>query len=151
MEDSIIKKKTTLPGVDMSIFDFSDLTSVKIQRTFISKPIHKVGAKTYIGLKESADEGDILELGNLGIKYVVLSLKQLTPREGKIHRIKRLDGNSTTSTDIAATKVGQKVRILNRRSFNEIFNNYPHNTINPDFDELSGICPDDKCKNKNQI
>lgn len=84
--------------------------------------MYKVGRFTYIGTKEKLDNGDVIQVGNLGLKYKVRKLKKMDDRYWHIYEIKRIDGNLTTGLDINATKVGQKVLIVSRQTFQQIFN-----------------------------
>ncbi len=110
------------PGyVDMIVNDFSLLSSVKIAITKIVLPMYKEGKHTYIVVKDQLDVRDIIELGDYSILYRAMHLKKLNPRGGYVYRIKRVDGFNITSQDIQGTHIGGKVKIKNRRSFQQMF------------------------------
>lgn len=115
MSDTLIIRRDFLPGGDKSVIDFEIVGTVKVLRTVITEKMYKVNSKTFIKIKDACMPNEILQLGNLGIRYRTIGLPKVTDN-GYIHRIKRVDGYSTTLTDINATFVGGKVKIKNRRS-----------------------------------
>ena len=120
--NKVILKRSELPGVDMSIVDLELVSTVKVRVTIIKKSIYKIKGQTFIGTRDQLDSMDVIQTGNLKQKYRVMKLVKLTDFDGYIYRIKRLDGTSTTSLDIDATAVGQKVSIVNRPTFDDLFN-----------------------------
>ena len=48
----------------------------------------------------------------------------MAPKGGNIYEIVRVDNASITNFDIDATKKGQKVKIKNRKSFQQMFNDF---------------------------
>lgn len=127
MEDNndkkkIILKRDALPGVDMSISDFTQVHTVTVVWTSVTKKMYKKYKQTFIGIKEKLNEGEVIRVGSLGLLYRVIKLTQYTDTEGFIHRVQRVDGASTTATDIDAIEVGDKVKITNRRSFQQKLN-----------------------------
>lgn len=120
--NKIILKSEHLPGVDLSVLDLRLVSSVKVGITKVTKPIYKVGKLTYIGVKEKLDNGDVIQVGNRALLYKVRRHKKADDKYWNIYEIKRIDGSFTTSLDMEATKVGQKVRIVSRQSFEQIFN-----------------------------
>lgn len=121
-KNKIILKKEELPGVDMSVSDFTQLHTVQVTWSKVTKKMYKEKRQTFIGLKDTLNVGEVIQVGNLGLKYRVLKLSKVTDTEGYIHRIKRIDDKSITLTDIDAIKEGGKVRIVNRRSFQKKMN-----------------------------
>lgn len=121
-KDKVILKKPAQPGVDMSITDFTFVSSVKVNWTKVTKLMYKNKYLTFIGTKDQLDVLDVIQVGNLSLKYRVVKLEKMTDREGYIYRIRRIDGGSTTSTDLDAIKVGQKVSIVNRKTFDQMIN-----------------------------
>jgi len=99
-QDKIILKRSELPGVDMSLVDLEMVSTVKILISVVKKPIFKIKGATFIGTKDQLDKMDVIQVGNLGIKYRVVKLQKMTDREGYIYRIRRMDGSSTTILDI---------------------------------------------------
>jgi hypothetical protein len=138
-KNKIILKRSALPGVDMSISDFTQIHTIKVVWSKVTKKMYKEYKQTFIGLKDKLDAGDVIRVGNLGLSYRVIKLSKFTEKEGFIHRVQRLDGNSTTLTDINAIELGDKVSITSRRSFEQMINyacsmreeNPIESTINP--------------------
>lgn len=120
--EKIILKTDALPGVDMSIIDLSAVHTVRINVTEVTNIMYKIGRQTFIGIKEPLDVQDIIQVGGLGLKYRVRKLEKMTDRNGYIYKVKRLDGASTTQLDIDAIHLGQKVRVVSRRTFEQMFN-----------------------------
>jgi hypothetical protein len=120
--EKVILKRSALPGVDMSIVDLELVSTVKIRVTIVKKAIFKIKGKTFIGTRDQLDKMDVIQLGNFKLKYRVMKLEKMTDYDGYIYRIKRMDGNSTTNLDINATAIGQKVGIVNRPTFDSLFN-----------------------------
>jgi hypothetical protein len=116
-QDKIILKRDRLDGVDKSVSDYSMLASVKVLWTVVTAPMFKKGALAFIGVKERLDDGDIIQVGALALKYRVVKQHKFPRIQGNVYRIKRVDGYNITSLDIEATQKGQKVKILNRRNF----------------------------------
>lgn len=120
-DNKIILKRSELPGIDMSLVDLEIVGTVKVRVSIIKKKMYTIKGKTFIGTRDQLDNMDVIQLGNFGIKYRVMSLEKMTDYEGYIYRIKRLDGHNTTELDINATAVGQKFKIVNRQSFEQLF------------------------------
>jgi hypothetical protein len=118
----IILKRDALPGVDMSISDFTQVHTVTVVWTSVTKKMYKKFKQTFIGIKEKLNAGETIRVGNLGLMYRVIKLTEYTENEGFIHRVQRVDGASITGTDIEAIEVGDKVKITNRRSFEQMIN-----------------------------
>lgn len=104
-------------GVDHALIDAvlngkSDITFCKV-----IKPIFKKQHIAFIGLSVPVMPKEIIQVGNLGLKYQVIGhIKQVLPRGGYVLRIKRVDGANITQLDIDATNVGDKAKIVSRRS-----------------------------------
>lgn len=118
----IILKRDALPGVDMSISDFTQVHTVTVVWTNVTKKMYKKYKQTFIGIKEKLNAGEVIRVGSLGLFYRVIKLTEYTEKEGFIHRVQRVDGASTTATDINAIEVGDKVKVTNRRSFQQKLN-----------------------------
>lgn len=119
--NKIILKRDNLPGVDLSVLDLTLLGSVKVRVSKVTKTMYKEHSLTFIGTRDMLNKGDVIQVGNLGLKYRVLKLSKVTDREGYIHRIKRVDNGSTTITDLSNVSVGQTIMIVNRKTFEQIF------------------------------
>lgn len=124
--DKIKLRRENIEGVQKSFNNLEQLSTVKLLWTKVKTSIYKKGIITFIGTKDPLDVGDVIQTGNFSIKYKVVSERGLSPKGGHLYRIKRVDGYNTTSHDIDGSKIGQKVRITSRRSFEQIFNDTPH-------------------------
>ena len=128
-QDKIVIKRYELPGVDMSLTDFEMVSTVKVLASKVTKKMYKEGGKTFIGTKDQLDVADVIEVGNMKIKYRVVKLHKVSDHDWFIYRVKRVDGANTTSLDIDNIEVGMKVRIVNRRTFEQMMN-YPEELMN---------------------
>jgi len=118
----IIMKKSALPGVDMSISDFTMVTSVKVTKTKVTKRLFFKGGAYFIGTKDQLDSNDVIKVGLQGVKYKVVKMVKVDPIGKFIHRVKRVDGNTITTVDINAILLGQPVKIVSRPSFQQMIN-----------------------------
>lgn len=130
-QDKTVIKRYELPGVDMSLSDFELLSTVKRKVTKVTKKMYKKSYLTYIGIKEQLSGGDVIQVGNMGIKYRVLKLQKVTDREGYIYRVKRVDNASTTILDMDNIEVGMKVLVVSRKTFEQMLN-YSCSLRNPE-------------------
>lgn len=139
--DKVKLRRENIEGVQKSFNNLEQLSTVKMLWTKVKTSIYKKKGITFIGTKDPLDVGDVIQTGNYSIKYKVVSERRLSDRGGYIYRIKRADGYNTTSQDIDGSKVGQKVRITNRRTFQQIFNDTPHGTTtSPEVVEEPPVC-----------
>jgi hypothetical protein len=111
-------------GIDYTYNNLSSFASVKMLWNTVTYPMHKKHSVTFIGLKEFQDEGDILELGIHKILYRVIKHHQMTYDKGNLYIIKRVDNSSITEFDTKSVKVGQKFRVKNRKSFDQLFSDF---------------------------
>ncbi len=118
--DKIIIRTEFLEGGDKSLIDYDILGSVKVIKTEVVKPLHKVKAKAYIGTKEPLLPKEVIQVGNLNLLYRVIELTKKLPTGGNLHRVKRVDGYNITQTDIDAIKIKDTVRIKSRRTYNQL-------------------------------
>lgn len=140
--DKVKLRRETIEGVQKSFNNLEQLSTVKLLWTKVKTSIYKKKGITYIGTKDALDVGDIIQTGNYSIRYKVIKEVRLEDRGGYIYRIIRVDGYNTTSQDIDGSKVGQKVRVTSRRSFDQIFNDTPHKSKNyPDYEKPNEVCP----------
>lgn len=125
MSEEIIKfKADSRGGFDYSFNNLETLASVKMVINKVTFPIYKEKSAAYIGLKERMDDGDIIEVGLYKKLYRIIKHKAIDAKKGNIYQIKRVDGYSITNFDIDATKVGQRVRVKNRKSFQTMWNDF---------------------------
>lgn len=124
-ENKIVLKNTRLPGVDLSLHDIYQVSSVRTHKTVVVEKMFKKGKSAYIGIKENAESGEIIQTGNLGLKYRIMGATvKVLPYGGYRFKVKRVDGFNITLTDIDAISVGDKVKFKSRRNFIQIMN-YP--------------------------
>lgn len=121
-KDKIILKRSMLPGVDMSISDFTMAHTVRVVVTKVTETMNKVGSKTYIGTLDQLDDGEVFQVGSLGLLYRVIKRINSYTAQRYYYQIQRLDGNSTTSVDLNAVKSGQKMKLVGRRTFQQMIN-----------------------------
>lgn len=116
-------KAKTLQGIDRSLIDFNILGSNQVMTTTVGLPLYKENGKAYIGILDRLSEGEVFQTGNLGIKYKVLceGIKKLPKKGGTLYRVARLDCANITQTDIDAISKGYKVKLLSRRSHEDLF------------------------------
>lgn len=120
--NKLIIKTESFPGVDLSVVDLTLVSSVKVGITIVKKVMYKKWGKTFIGVRDQLDAGDVIQVGSLGLKYKVQKLVQLTDREGYIYRVRRVDDANTTQLDIDAIVLKDKVRIVSRKTFEQLMN-----------------------------
>lgn len=109
-------KPKNWPGVNLAITDFRR----KPLRVKIMSKIYKKGLKSYINLETFVEPGEVIVAGNLGLRYKVQDEPwQIAPDGSYKLRIKRLDGNNITQTDIDAIIVNKTARVVGRQSFQQ--------------------------------
>lgn len=122
--DKIIMRSNRLQGVQKSFNNLEMVSSVRVTVTKLTSKIFKEKGIAYIGTRESLSVGDVIQVGNFSILYKVVKHQSKTDDKGNVYRIKRVDGFNITGLDIDGTEVGQKVIIKNRRSYQDIFNDF---------------------------
>lgn len=124
-DDKTVLKRQSLPGIDLALHDLKQTASVRVLLTKVVEKMYKKQGISYIGIKEGAESGEVIQTGNLGIKYRIIGLtKKVLPQGGYRYRVKRVDGFNITQLDIDAISVGDKVKFKSRRTFLELIN-YP--------------------------
>jgi hypothetical protein len=105
-------------GVDKGVIDeVFNGNGFGIVKTKVTQAPYKIQTITRIGLDEWLHPKDIIQVGNLGIKYQVIGVSNKRDNNGGyLYRIKRIDGANITNTDLQNIVVGQTARIVNRRS-----------------------------------
>ncbi len=121
--NKIVFKASRRGGVDKSFNNLEALSSVKMVINKITLPIFKKRTKSFIGLKERMDDGDIIEAGLYKVLYRILHHEKVSS-DGNIYLIERVDCTNITSFDIDQTKKNQKVLVKNRKSFEQIFKDF---------------------------
>jgi len=121
-KDKVILKSYAQPGIDLSVVDLTLVSTVKIRFTKVTKLMYKKGWLTYIGTKDQLDVHDVIQLGCLKLKYKVQKLEKMTDREGYIYKIRRIGNHNTTQLDIDNAVLGSSVHIVNRQTFDQLFN-----------------------------
>lgn len=114
MEDKkIIVRREVLPGVDMSVSDFSYAFSTPVAWTEVVRPIFKQRGIWLIGLKENLNVRDVIQMVGYPTKYKIIKLVRVLD-DCKLYRIKRVDDFPITNVDTSTITKGQRVRIKNR-------------------------------------
>jgi hypothetical protein len=117
MDNRDLPKEQSFPGIDYTIFDMNRLQAVPIAWTSIHTPIYKSSVNmSFIGLKENLNAGEVIEFN--GLQYKIVK-RERSNKSGRIYRIKRTDGAQITGVDVTHSKVGTKVRITSRRSYEQ--------------------------------
>jgi len=122
-EENIKFKADSRGGFQLHFNNLEMLSSVKMVINEITKPIYKERSKSVIVLIEYMDDGDVIEAGDFKKLYRILRHTS-QDHNGNVYRIERVDGGNITNFDIEATRKGQKVRVVNRKSFETIFNDF---------------------------
>ncbi len=125
MSSELNFKSHSRGGFDYSFNNLEMLSSVKMIWNVTASQIFKKNKQAYVGMKEFLDDNDIIELGTFRLLYRVLRRVQWYGKEkGYIYSIERVDGELITQFDIDASKVGQRVRVKNRKSFDQLFDDF---------------------------
>lgn len=107
-KEKIILKTDRLEGVDKSIYDYTQLQTVPIVQTRVSKSMYKRGRHTFLGIKERTNVGDVIRVGDFRILYRVIKLVRMEVHGG-IYKILRVDGSNTTQLDLDGARKGKRV------------------------------------------
>lgn len=118
MKKSTIADKYFLPGIPKSILDLSRLQSVPIAWTVVTGKMFKKGDKAFIELKDPLNVGEIVEMGPSKTKYKIMKTEKVT-ENGRLFRVARVDGFQIVQFHIDEVTINSKVRITNRRSFDQ--------------------------------
>ena len=123
-DDILIIKDDDLPGVNMSIGDFSLASSLQPAWTEVTKSMWKVKGQTFVGVKQFANEvGEVIVIGGLKKKYRIIRFVKregtASGKGGDIIRVKRADGNLTTELDLNNAVKGAKVMVIGRQTYIE--------------------------------
>jgi len=121
-KEKVIIKSVSQPGIDLSVVDLTLVSTVKVRFTKVTKLMFKKKWLTYIGTKDQLDVHDVIQLGCLKLKYKVQKLEKMTDREGYIYKIRRIGDSNTTQLDLDNVKLGDTVHIINRKTFDQMFN-----------------------------
>lgn len=121
-KEILIIKDDALPGVDMSVGDFSLASSIQPAWTEVTKSMWKVKGQTFIGVKQFANQiGEVIEIGGLKKQYRIIKFVRREGtqmgRGGDIIRVKRADGNLTTALDLENAIKGAKVMVIGRQTY----------------------------------
>lgn len=111
-KEKIILKTDRLEGVDKSIYDYTQIHTVPIVVTKITKSMYKKGKSTFIGLQERVIEGEVIKVNASQITYRIMKAVKLDPHYGAIYKLLRTDGSNIVQLDLDAAMKGNKVKIL---------------------------------------
>lgn len=116
MEDKIVIKPTSFPGVDKALFTFQ----VPPKQLKITGKLFKKGLTTYVPLSGAVLAGEVLRMGNLSQTYRVKGGRAIfSPEEKFSYPIERVDGFNITSTDINAVIPGKYAVVVNRKTYQQ--------------------------------
>lgn len=123
-KDILIIKDDDLPGVNMSIADYSLASSIQPAWTEVTKSMWKVKGQTFVGVKQFANQiGEVIVIGGLKKKYRIIKFVRREGtafgKGGDIIRVKRADGNLTTELDLNNAVKGAKVMVIGRQTYIE--------------------------------
>lgn len=149
-KEKIIIKSDYLPGVDQSVVDLTLFSTVKPRFTKVTKLMYKKRGLTFIGTKGKLDNHDVIQVGNLGLKYKVQKLEKVTDREGFIYKVRRICNSNTTALDIDSIKLGDKVHIVNRKTFDQMFNYACSLREEKCIEGTIDLCNTEACDNSNR-
>lgn len=124
MSDNIKFKSHSRGGFDYSFNNMEMFSSVKMIWNVTTSKIFKKNGATYVGMKEFLDDNDIIELGTFRLLYRVVKRVNMHIPKGVPYQIERVDGEMVTQFDIDASKEGQRVRIKNRKSYKQMFEDF---------------------------
>lgn len=107
-------------GVDMSIIDMVYNGDYNfLMKTKVIKQLYQKQNISFLGVKDSLQIGEVIEVGNLSLSYKIVSFKQALPQGGFVYRVKRTDGSDIDQTDTNNAPKGAKVRMKSRRSIKQ--------------------------------
>jgi hypothetical protein len=115
MEDKIVIKPKSFPGVDRALFDIQ----VGPKKIRITGKLFKRGLTTYVPLEGHVLAGEVLRMGNLSITYRVKGGNAISENENLCFPIQRVDGFNITNTDINAVIPGKYATVVNRKTFQQ--------------------------------
>lgn len=111
--EKIIIRSESLQGLDLSIYDYSYAFSNKIAWTVVVKAAYKMNGKSFIGLKDNLNVGDIIQSGKSCVMYKVMKFEKMEEKY-RLYKIARTDGHSFVDTDINNLTEKTKLKIKNR-------------------------------------
>jgi hypothetical protein len=115
MDKDIILKSERLEGVDKTLFSYEQFQSVPLVKTRVTTAMYKSGNTTYVGTKERLVAGEVIRIGNLQLKYRVISARRFNVKGG-LYTIRKVESAPITQLDLDNGTVGSEVRILSRRT-----------------------------------
>lgn len=141
-KDKVILKNNSYQGVVLSEYDFSLLSSVPFSKTVVTKQMWKERRRTYLGVKQFANKpGDVIQIGSLKKLYRIIKFVRregtMMGKGGDIIMVKRIDGAVTADLDIDNAKKGSNIKVLNRRSFEELLDH----PLGRDYEEPCKVLP----------
>lgn len=72
--------------------------------------------KVFLAVNEGLRVGEILQIGDIPMKYKVIGKVRFTQKGNKCYRIKRLDNTLIQGLDISNAKQGAKIIVINRKT-----------------------------------
>ena len=112
-KEKIVIRSESLPGLDLSIYDYSYAFSNKVAWTTIVKKPYKKYGKSFIGLKDNLNVGDIIQSRKSCMMYKIQKFVKMEDRY-RVYKIARTDGLPFVDTDFRNLTEKTKLKIKNR-------------------------------------
>ena len=89
-----------------------ELNVIKVAKegVFIEK------GKVFLAVNEGLRIGEILQIGDIPMKYKIIGKVKFTKKGNRCYRIKRIDNTLIQGLDISNAKEGAKIIVINRRT-----------------------------------
>ena len=72
--------------------------------------------KVFLAVNEGLRIGEILQIGDIPMKYKIIGKVKFTKKGNRCYRIKRIDNTLIQGLDISNAKEGAKIIVINRRT-----------------------------------
>lgn len=72
--------------------------------------------KVFLTVNEGLRIGEILQIGDIPMKYKIIGKVKFTKKGNRCYRIKRIDNTLIQGLDISNAKEGAKIIVINRRT-----------------------------------
>lgn len=72
--------------------------------------------KVFLAVNEGLRIGEILQIGDIPMKYKIIGKVKFTKKGNRCYRIKRIDNTLIQGLDISNAKEGAKITVINRRT-----------------------------------
>lgn len=72
--------------------------------------------KVFLAVNEGLRIGEILQIGDIPMKYKIIGKVKFTKKGNRCYQIKRIDNTLIQGLDISNAKEGAKIIVINRRT-----------------------------------